>query len=111
MDYHAVNRHCRIGKVRFKNGATIRLLPDKRAEEHQWLMADISRSVEVMDGQLNNMIAGYALVVWDSLGSWSAASRCGEFSPITETMVPSFVRDALLRWRWLHDARDEMRAS
>lgn len=105
-----MNPHCRIGKIRFKNGAVLQLLPDRRAQEHEWLAADLREAVESCIEPHHGEMCGYAVVVWDTANDWSAAVRCGEFSRIRDTQVPTYVSEMLRRRLWRRDARHEVQS-
>lgn len=97
----------KIGTVRFKSGGELRVLPDRKAEEHNWLLSELTKAVDDCVGARNGDMAGYALVTWGADRGWSASVSFGERSHVKDTQIPTFVLDALRRRLWRQDARYE----
>ncbi len=87
--------NCRIGKVRFKNGAVVRVISrdDKGGPESARFAREIVEHASTF-AQWKNL-AGYVIVVWDVDGCWSAAYRVGLSSPIGTLQVPGYAAEAL----------------
>lgn len=99
----------RIGKVTLKGGTTLHVLPDRRAEENDWLVSELLAAVEECVAARNGGMVGFALVTWGAQSDWSASVCYGEGSTIKDTLVPTFVGESLRRRLWTQDARHEIR--
>lgn len=85
--------HCRIGRIRMKaGGAEVRVFERPRSG----LPDKLRRNVETLIGYFPDM-AGFAIVCWGADASWSRATGDSGKSPITLTLMPSFVAEVLRR--------------
>lgn len=92
-----MDRHCRIGRIRFKSGGELRLLPTTRERNHRETLADINDAVRQL-GEDNDDLVGYALVAWSGGGdAFFAAYRNGPGSKLWPIEIPDFAANCLKR--------------
>lgn len=103
-----MNPHCRIARVRPKNGgAEVRILdanPGAR-DVHQHNLQRHSR--EIGDRFAAGKMAGSMVIAWDFEGAYLLGYQVHNKSPITETLMAAFVHDAILRERIERSIRGE----
>ena len=87
--------HCRIGKIRGKNGAELRVLPGlaERNAKDAWeaLHAKVGRTEELYGKTLD----GFVFIAWDIEGFWSCWHRTGRMQH--GNSLADFVRGAVQR--------------
>ena len=94
----AHDHHCRVGRIKIKNGAEVRVLESNYDQVASELRQDVTTATR------DHEVAGYALVVWnrqrESLAYWST----GAVMP--GDAMPDFVRRVLQRTTGIRDAQD-----
>lgn len=92
--------HYRIGRVRPKDGgAEVHILdanPGARDEAQGHLQR---HAREIGQKFVAGDLAGFAVIGWGFDGTYSLGYYVHNRSPITETLMPSFTHDAMLRER------------
>lgn len=83
---------CRIGRVKLKGGADLRILDRPEVPEIRRLMIN---EVEAQCEHLPNQLAGFVMVTWDEAGLHVPAFHLTEDSPIRTSMLPSYIADVL----------------
>lgn len=85
--------NCRIGRIRLRNGAEVRVIDTKarppKAAEYRRLIVDHAQ----FHAQHWPRMAGYVMLVWDAEASWSMAYRIGPASPVDQADLATFVAD------------------
>ncbi len=108
MSSEAATHRVRIGKVRLKGGAELRILPSRRTKEHDDCLGMLRTAVKEISTDLDGRMTGYALVAW-SIDNWHSSSvNIENGSPINSTMVPSYVAEVLRRRQATKDARAQV---
>lgn len=88
-----MNAAVRIGRVRLKGGADVRVIHNDTPRE---VMAALRGDVREIEGARAGQTAvGYALVVWGRTGAISQVTRCWAGLPVPRAMIPDFVRTCL----------------
>lgn len=83
---------CRIGRVKLKGGADLRILERPDVPEIRRLMInEVASQCEA----LPNDLAGFVMVTWDDAGIHIAGFDLTEDSPIRASMLPSYIADVL----------------
>lgn len=85
---------CRIGKVRFKNGTELRVIPNVKDKRVREVFADLDRARGWVDQLYGKDLQGYVLVVWDGDKGYNAFFQDGE---IGLNLLPTFVAEAVRR--------------
>ena len=95
--------HCRIGKIRHKSGAVLRVLPglaERNAKEaFSALCGKYARIRELYPSDLD----GFVLIAWSREGDWSCWYRDGDLRH--GNTLPDFARGALQRQIAMDDAQ------
>jgi hypothetical protein len=94
----AKNPHCRIGKVTSRKGTNVRVFTSKDPFLPSAMRKDFLSNARDIHEYVPDM-CGYVMVAWRPDGTYSRGIRFGNGSPVSETMMPSFVAD-LLRRSW-----------
>jgi hypothetical protein len=73
----AVKPHCRIGKIRAKNGAELRVLPGLAERNAKEAWTDLRSKVAKAEKHYGETLDGFILIAWDAEGWWSCFHRAG----------------------------------
>jgi hypothetical protein len=87
-----VTAHCRIGRVRLKSGADLRVLRTMASDHHVGFKR---RACQVLD-YAGSACVGYAVVAWARDGKSWCDIQAADGSRIPCALVPDFVRNRLL---------------
>lgn len=85
----------RLRRIRYKDGRTVEVYHNKEPNE---IGKVLLRHAAILAREPT--LSGFAVVSWgpDHFGGWrNQGWRIGRDSPIGETMMPSFVKDVLMR--------------
>jgi hypothetical protein len=104
----AVDRHCRVGRVRLKGGAELRVLPSRREKHHADVMAHAARITTEMGRALDGTVCGSIIVLWTSDGYYCIDVKGAESNPFPWPMLPTFAADAVRREIGQSDARNQV---
>lgn len=86
---------CRIGRVKLKGGADLRIIHADVSTHRREIAADINWTMDNMEG---HTVHGYVFVVWGENGS--VGSNCFVYDGVVaEAMVPDYVRSILIQHR------------
>jgi hypothetical protein len=85
---------CRIGRVKIKGGADLTILERPEVSDVEDSMLAAARAHV---GGLDQPTAGYVVVTWSEDCSHMTSYQVSASSPISHTMLPSFVADAIRR--------------
>ena len=98
----SIEPHCRIGRVRIKGGADLRIF-DARAKRS----ANVWRQLQVAVRQMHDWyaadLAGFVLIPWDSVTRYNAYVVIEH--GMTRNNLPEFAAEALRRDNAESDAR------
>lgn len=90
--------HCRVRVTGYKTPkGTIKLIPRAYAEWSREAKAALQRNAKVIadpDRDLSGL-AGFVIVAWEFDGTFHRCYRNHQASPITRTLMPSYVADVL----------------
>jgi hypothetical protein len=93
-----VSCHCRIGKVRFRSGCTLRVFRSQRDLEREQLARELTYHAKNIAADSAPHISGYAVVAWGEDGTtysaWAAGSDDHHLNYVT---VPDYVRGILAK--------------
>jgi hypothetical protein len=92
------NPHCQIGKVKFKSGTNLRVFTSKSPYTSSAIRRELVSNARDIHEYVPDM-CGYVIVAWRPDGTFSRGLRNGHGSPVSATMLPSFIAD-LLRRSW-----------
>lgn len=96
MTQHAFRT--RIGRVRFKNGAVMRLLPSEVERRTNVARAWFRYHTRVVGKAFDADLAGYVIVGWDTKGDFTVRQRCYTRNPNLNTL-PQWLAEAIRRER------------
>lgn len=86
------NPNCRIGRIKFHNGAHVRVItkrqPDPESSRFRRAIVDDAHTCAKWDD-----MAGYIVMCWDSQGRWTMAYDNGFSSPVRYVDLARFVGD------------------
>lgn len=88
-----------------KGGASLLRMPIKVRDEHQKDI--IEHAVMIADLQEPGELAGFVVIGWDANGIESIGYFLAEKGPVSPTMAPHFIADALRRKLIACDLWDE----
>jgi hypothetical protein len=89
-----MNPHCRIGRVKLRNGGELRVLPvPARDDMKSLLMASAGRVASANDLEM----AGYCVIAWDVSGHYTCGWRIDRDGVLQPTMIPTFIADIMRR--------------
>lgn len=96
--------HCRIGKIRAKSGAVLRVLPDlaKRNAKEAW--TEFDGKLAHIRGVYANDLDGFILIAWNRNGFWNCSRRPGHAQH--GNSLPDFARGAVQRQLSYEDAAE-----
>jgi len=95
----------RIGRVKLKGGADLRILPKPRVDEMEdQLMSDARHLATTGDTPM----MGYAIVTWDKTASAGVALKYADYDQggVYPESIPSFANGALSRCMRAHGLSD-----
>ena len=91
-----MDAHCRIGKIKFKNGAEMRLLPNARERTTALVFSDLDRTLGHVRQMYAGDLGGYVLITWKHDGSFNSFVNVQTDYP-TRTMMPEYVAEVMRR--------------
>lgn len=80
----------RIGEIRFKNGATMRLLPSARERDTQAAWEQLGLAIEQAEGLFGEQLAGFALQTWTWDGEFEVSWFAPLYGPVHARMLPDY---------------------
>lgn len=99
----------RIGRIRFKNGAELRVIPSADEQYAERAFSALDRSLghvkQLYEGQLD----GYALIVWDKDGNFNTFRHAAGRGIVGKNTMPVFVAEALRRDNCEDDFRSALK--
>lgn len=88
-----MNPRCKIKNVRLKKNPDIQVIVPSSRNLAQKSLIDAAATIA---DHLNGTMTGHVAIGWDKEGTYSVGYGCGD-GVITPTLMPSWVRDLLLR--------------
>jgi hypothetical protein len=92
----------RKGRIRFKSGGELHLLPSARERTTRNAFAWLDHHADKVKTSFEDDLAGYLLIAWDSSGGYTARARCYTDNPCMNTL-PEWAAEAVRR---LNSAED-----
>lgn len=96
--------HCRIGKIRHKSGAELRVLPGLAERNAKEAFAALCRRYARVRELYADDLDGFVLLAWSRSGDWSCWYRDGDVRH--GNTLPDFARGALQRQIAMDDAQE-----
>lgn len=97
--------HCRIGQIRAKSGAVVRVLPDANAQRSAKAFAELGLAMRYIDQYYSGCLDGFAIMVWTAEKNWNVYRYTkGHAYGIND--LPGVVAEALRREAASADARE-----
>ena len=105
--------HCRIGRVKFRNGASLHLLPDARERQTQIVLHDFAVATERIAASFGGArdFCGFAIVAWDSNSEYTCQFITNPPSALNRNTLPEFLAEAIRRDNAEWEARRVFRNS
>lgn len=96
----------RIGRIRFKNGVELRVIPNAKEAASKKAFEKLHRAVDGTEHHYGGLLDGYVLVVWDRDGYWSCFKEAGNLGH--GNTLAAFVQGAVQRQIMVETACDEI---
>ena len=81
--------------MRLKASGTVIRLPQFQRDMNSAQFLEHARTIA--EWHQSGEIAGWAIVIWNKDGTYSDSMKVEEFSPVTYTLLPSYVADVVRR--------------
>lgn len=101
--------HCRIGKVKLKGGAELKIFEGQRDRYVKKILADFHTASTDMAKCFEGCMDGFAIVAWNRDGAFLSMFRTGKAATVGVNNLPEYVSGALRRDIAEEDVRKMLR--
>jgi len=100
-----MDAHCRIGKITFRSGAEMRLLPNARERTTALVFSDLDRTLGHVRRIYAGDLGGFILISWKHDGAFNSFVNVQTDYP-TRNTLPEYVAEVMRRDNATQDAED-----
>lgn len=87
---------CKIGKIKFKSGGSLHVLPDRQPPYKETIMAAIAKWTAGIDSDLPNPV-GFVCIAWDRDSTYTIHDYFSDGSAVCRSLGPSYVTECMRR--------------